>query len=184
MTVSLDDGVDDLAGDVIGDAKEHAGEDDEAEDDARGLCDLLAVGPLDALQLCPARTQEAEDAIARGAMLGRLGVAEGGARRRHPAAFAPVVIGEPAGAGALSDCAGGSEPRHGELASFPVACVPPTPAAVLRQRDAIRVVALALVRLVVASLALLAREGDSDPYVSAGHEPSRVGNSLLTPGKE
>jgi hypothetical protein len=52
--------------------------------------------------------------------------------------------------------------------------MPPTPAAVLRQRDAIRVVALALVRLIVAALALLAREGYSDPYVSAGHELSEV----------
>jgi hypothetical protein len=44
-----------------------------------------------------------------------------------------------------------------------------TPAAVLAQPDAIGVVALALIRLVVAVLALLAGEGDSDPNVSAGH---------------
>jgi hypothetical protein len=62
--------------------------------------------------------------------------------------------------------------------------MPPAPAAVLGLRDAIRVIPLAFVRLIVAALAVLAREGDSDPYVSAGHEPSKVGNSLLTPGKE
>jgi hypothetical protein len=45
-----------------------------------------------------------------------------------------------------------------------------TPAAVLAQLDPIRVVALALVRLVVAMLALLAGEGDSDSDISAGHD--------------
>src|SRR3954451_1227345 len=49
----------------------------------------------------------------------------------------------------------------------------PAPLAVLAQRDAIGVVALALVRLVVAPLALLAGEGDSDAHVSAGHTPLR-----------
>ena len=55
------------------------------------------------------------------------------------------------------------------LARLPVARVPATPAAVLAQRDAIWVVAFALIGLVVTALALLAREGDSDPDVSAGH---------------
>jgi hypothetical protein len=44
-----------------------------------------------------------------------------------------------------------------------------TPAAKLAQSDPIRVVALALVGLVVAMLALLACEGDRDSNVSAGH---------------
>jgi hypothetical protein len=44
-----------------------------------------------------------------------------------------------------------------------------TPAAVLAQRDAIGVVALALVCLVVAMFALLASEGDRDTNVSTGH---------------
>jgi hypothetical protein len=43
-------------------------------------------------------------------------------------------------------------------------------AAVLAQGDAIGIVALALVGLVVAMFALLAGEGDSDSYVSAGHD--------------
>src|SRR5579862_202560 len=47
--------------------------------------------------------------------------------------------------------------------------VTPTPAAVLAQGHAIGVVALALIRLIVAMLALLACEGDSDANVSAGH---------------
>src|SRR6201989_325916 len=60
------------------------------------------------------------------------------------------------------------------LARLPVARVRPAPLAVLAQRDAIGVVALALVRLVVAPLALLAGEGDCDADVSAGHTPLRV----------
>src|SRR3954447_6657425 len=60
------------------------------------------------------------------------------------------------------------------LARLPVARVRAAPLAVLAQRDAIRVVALALVRLVVAPLALLAGEGDCDADVSAGHTPLRV----------
>jgi hypothetical protein len=44
-----------------------------------------------------------------------------------------------------------------------------TPAAVLAQGDAIGIVALALVGLVVATLAVLASERDSDSYVSASH---------------
>src|SRR5665213_465085 len=55
------------------------------------------------------------------------------------------------------------------LASLPVAGVLATPAAVLAQGNPIRVVALALVGLVVAMLALLACEGDRDSNVSAGH---------------
>src|SRR5690348_14955152 len=58
------------------------------------------------------------------------------------------------------------------LARLPVARVRAAPLAVLAQRDAIGVVALALVGLVVAMLALLAREGDSDSNVSAGHRDS------------
>jgi hypothetical protein len=47
--------------------------------------------------------------------------------------------------------------------------VPTAPAAVLPQLDALGVVALALIALVIPALALLTREGDSDPDVSAGH---------------
>jgi hypothetical protein len=47
--------------------------------------------------------------------------------------------------------------------------MPTAPAAVLAQADAVGVVALALVCLIVAMLALLAGEGDSDANVSAGH---------------
>src|SRR3954468_27211 len=50
-----------------------------------------------------------------------------------------------------------------------MARVPPAPLAVLAQADAIRVVALGLLGLVVPALAVLAREGDGDPDVSAGH---------------
>jgi hypothetical protein len=55
------------------------------------------------------------------------------------------------------------------LAGLPVAGVPTAPATVLAQAHPIGVVALALIRLVVAMLALLTGEGDSDPNVSASH---------------
>src|SRR5439155_167659 len=55
------------------------------------------------------------------------------------------------------------------LARLPVAGVAATEAAVLAQRDAIGVVALALVGLVVAMFAVLAGEGHCDSYVSARH---------------
>jgi hypothetical protein len=47
--------------------------------------------------------------------------------------------------------------------------VTPAPAAVLAQLDAFRIVALALIRLVVPALALLAGKSHSDPDVSTGH---------------
>src|SRR5947207_14260942 len=56
------------------------------------------------------------------------------------------------------------------LPGLPVTGVPPAPPAVLAQRDAFRVVALGLVGLVVAPLALLAGEGDTDAHISTGHE--------------
>src|SRR5919107_3052215 len=56
-----------------------------------------------------------------------------------------------------------------DLPGLPVARVAAAPLAELAQRDALRVVALGLVRLVVAPLALLASEGDTDAHVSAGH---------------
>jgi hypothetical protein len=47
--------------------------------------------------------------------------------------------------------------------------VAPAPAAILPELDPLRIVPLALIRLVVPALALLACEGDSDPNVSASH---------------
>jgi uncharacterized membrane protein YeiH len=47
--------------------------------------------------------------------------------------------------------------------------VPPAPPTVLAQLDAIGVVAFALVGLIVAAPALLARQRDGDPHVSSGH---------------
>jgi hypothetical protein len=72
MTAFLDDCVDDLAGDVVGDAEEDAGDDDEAEYHAGGLRDLLAIRPLDPLQLGPARSQEGDDAGVPNAALAAL----------------------------------------------------------------------------------------------------------------
>src|SRR5919112_4870508 len=57
------------------------------------------------------------------------------------------------------------------------------PLAVLAQRDAVRVVALGLVGLVVPALALLTREGDGDPDVSAGHLTACSESRVLAPGK-
>jgi hypothetical protein len=47
--------------------------------------------------------------------------------------------------------------------------VAPAPAAVLAQLQSFRIIPLALVGLIVPALALLAREGGSDPNVSTGH---------------
>jgi hypothetical protein len=49
----IDDDVDDLLGDPVGETEVQAGDDDEADDHAGGLGDLTAVGPLHALQLGP-----------------------------------------------------------------------------------------------------------------------------------
>ena len=78
----------------------------------------------------------------------------------------------------------GFAPRHGRASGSPGGWCAAGTSGSTCQRDAIRVVALALIRLVVAALALLAREGDSDPYVSAGHLASRGVRWLTAPGKE
>src|SRR5580704_17943921 len=71
------------------------------------------------------------------------------------------------------------------LTGLPVAGVLATPTAVLAQADPVGVVALALVCLVVAMLALLAREGDSNTNVSAGHDQKSLRRCLLAaPGEE
>src|SRR5207342_1638061 len=67
------------------------------------------------------------------------------------------------------------------LARLAVAGVLAAEAAVLAQRHPVRVVALALVRLVVAMLAILAGEGDSDSHVSAGHGSEIPGSSVVLP---
>jgi hypothetical protein len=56
----------------------------------------------------------------------------------------------------------------------------PAPLAVFAQRDPLGIVALGLVRLVVATLADLAGESRSDPHVSAGH----VGSSVTASGQK
>src|SRR3954467_2827402 len=58
----LEDEVDDALRDDVGEAEEGAGDHDEAKHDGRGLTDLLAIGPLDALKLGPAGTQKADEA--------------------------------------------------------------------------------------------------------------------------
>src|SRR5436190_8461112 len=54
--------------------------------------------------------------------------------------------------------------------------VPAAPAAVLAQLDPVGIVALRLLALVIAPLALLARECDGDSDVSAGHRYLEVDN--------
>src|SRR4051794_26830295 len=61
------------------------------------------------------------------------------------------------------------------LPGLPMAGVLPAPLAVFAQRDPLGIVALGLIRLVVATLADLAREGHSDTHVSAGHSALRDG---------
>src|ERR1700716_2298237 len=74
--------------------------------------------------------------------------------------------------------------RHpGRLASLAVVGMPTAPTAGLPQLDAVRVVALALIRLVVPPLALLAGKGDRDTDVSAGHQDSPVVVGLRGAGR-
>src|SRR6185436_6758539 len=61
--------------------------------------------------------------------------------------------------------------RVSGLPGLPVTGVAATPLAVLAQRDALGIVPLGLVGLIVAPLALLAGEGDTDAHISAGHGP-------------
>lgn len=58
----LDDEVDDLAGDEVGDSEEYAGEDHEPEGYCGALPDLLAVGPAHALEFLPGGAEEPEGA--------------------------------------------------------------------------------------------------------------------------
>ena len=92
---------------------------------------------------------------------------------RLRSARGPGVLGPP-GLALLGSLSVTGHERSSALAGLPVARVPPAPLAVLAQGDAIGVVALGLVGLVVAPLALLAGEGDSDAHVSAGHAGSSV----------
>src|SRR5213076_61612 len=62
----LDDEVDDLLRDPVGEAEVEAGDDHEAEHDTGGLCDLTAIRPLHALELGPGRAQEVDEAVAAG----------------------------------------------------------------------------------------------------------------------
>src|SRR5271166_2974654 len=282
-----EDEFDDFLGDRVGQAEVGAGDGDEADDDGGRLRDLAAVGPLYALELRPARAEEADRAIAAaqrraGGLLGRddgaaaaapraggcvellhfvlaeievqeLNAASGAGSGGAPRAGGCVellhfvlaeialtlglgldfLLGERVAVGRvggdghalgaahergveLVDLARGVVERAGHvgaqrlaggrngrghlgglpaaagrrgaafaallctfavtghssapaLTGLPMAGVSATPAAVLAQRDPIGVVALALVRLVVAMLALLAGEGDSDSDISAGH---------------
>src|SRR3954453_5304979 len=75
MGLSLEDEVDDSLRDRVGESQVGTGDGDEAEDDGRGLGDLTAVGPLDALQLGPGGPQEVGDPVAARTR------ARGGARR-------------------------------------------------------------------------------------------------------
>ena len=62
----LDDEVDDSLRYDVGQAEEGARDDDEAENDGRRLSDLAPVGPVHALELCPACAKEVEEPKAGG----------------------------------------------------------------------------------------------------------------------
>src|SRR5271166_2588939 len=60
----LEDEFDEFLGHVIGQAQIRARDRHEAEHDRGGLRDVAAVGPLDALKLCPAGAKEGDGAVA------------------------------------------------------------------------------------------------------------------------
>ena len=95
---------------------------------------------------------------------------------------APRALGGAARLALLGSLVGLGPRRAPALAGLPVAGVRPAPPAVLAQRHAVGVVALALVGLVVAPLAVLAGEGHCDSHVSAGHTPLRDENVGPTDG--
>src|SRR3954454_21147101 len=90
--LASDDDVDDLLGHVVGQDQVQAGDDHEADDHAGRLGDLPAVGPLYALELGPARAQEAEEAD-DAAMRRRAGRGLGAARRRRAAQRLALELG-------------------------------------------------------------------------------------------
>ena len=79
-----EDCVDELAERPVGEAEVGAGDDHEADHDGRGLSDLAAVGPLDALELLPAVAEEGDDPVAAAALApagGAVAFGAGGDRR-------------------------------------------------------------------------------------------------------
>ena len=88
-------------------------------------------------------------------------------RSRPASAHRPLRAGAPAAPWRVCGC----EPRSAPVSSARLAVrrVAPAPAAVLAQLEPLRVVPLALVRLVIPALALFAGESRSDPDVSTGH---------------
>src|ERR1700726_2833803 len=86
-----EDEFDDFLGDDVGEAEIHARDGDEPEHDGGRLRDLAAVGPLHALQLSPARTDERSRAVARGQRCARGAITRGFAAGTWPAGSAPVT---------------------------------------------------------------------------------------------
>src|SRR5919198_6511795 len=150
-------------------ADDHAGD----QDDGDSLNQLLLAGPFDFLQLGGSLADEAADARARDPALD-FGRRSGGAKRRlalNPrvgsvrlplllraarASLRPSLLRHatrPGIGGFLDSCTKG-------LSRFSMHSVPTAPAAVLAQLDAVRRVPLGLRRLIVASLAVGAGEGD------------------------
>src|SRR5215210_1530714 len=70
------------------------------------------------------------------------------------------------------------------LARLLVCGVVTAPAAVLAQLDPVGRISPRLIRLIVAPLALLTCEGDSDSYVSAGHSSLWFAGQLAPPSEK
>src|SRR4051794_39962923 len=98
----LDDGVDQGLPDGVHEAEPAAGDEDEAQDDGRGLEDVLAVGPLHTAQLVDAGAQEREDLVA--ALM--LGAATAGGLELAAAAAAAARPAAACGQGRLLDGVG------------------------------------------------------------------------------
>jgi hypothetical protein len=154
--------MDQLRCDEIGYAQEDSGDDHEAKDHTGGLHHLRAIRPLNSLKLSPASAQEP----------GKPSWCRLTAQCDGRAGTVTTLVGV-IGVVELID------PSHSlpllapsVLARLAVRGMPLAPLAVLVKLQPLRVVALALIRLVVAALALLAGEGRSDPHVSTGHGSS------------
>src|SRR3954471_13530556 len=80
LRLGLQDEVDDVLGDDVGETEVCAGDDHEADHDGGRLADLTAVGPLHTLKLGPAGAQEADEAVAAAVARGLVGRGAGPTR--------------------------------------------------------------------------------------------------------
>src|SRR5262245_38636865 len=165
--------LDETTEDLVREEQVHARDETGDQDDGGALDQLVLPGPVDLLQLRPRLGDEALAALPRDV------ASVGGCGRRRRARLLLLLLLllllrlallrralERGAALGLRGAAGAAlrTGLSGHLASLPVDSVPATPATVLLELDPVRRVPLRLLGLVVAPLAVIAGERDSDSY--------------------